>query len=130
MHEDLNRITKKPYIEMSEEQNRPDLIVAKEFWDAFTARNKSIIVDLMYGQLKSTVTCHVCHNISTSFDPFLNVSLPIVKGLCQELEWNMVMYETHTESKSSKKWDQAEMPVLKMRTKPRMTIKDIKALLL
>lgn len=49
MHEDLNRVTKKPYIEMSEEPNRPDVIVAKEFWDAFTARNKSIIVDLMYG---------------------------------------------------------------------------------
>ena len=49
IHEDLNRITKKPYIEMSEDQNRPDSAIAKEFWDAFTARNQSIIVDLMYG---------------------------------------------------------------------------------
>ena len=49
IHEDLNRITKKPYIEMSEDQNRPDSEIAKEFWDAFTARNQSIIVDLMYG---------------------------------------------------------------------------------
>jgi ubiquitin C-terminal hydrolase len=49
IHEDLNRVVKKPYIEMSEEQNRSDSAVAKEFWDAFTARNRSIIVDLMYG---------------------------------------------------------------------------------
>jgi hypothetical protein len=34
---------------MSEEPNQPDNVVAKEFWDAFIARNKSIIVDLMYG---------------------------------------------------------------------------------
>jgi hypothetical protein len=60
----------------------------------------------------------------------LNVSLPIVKGLSQELEWNMVKYETHTYSKSSKNWDQAEMPVLKMRCKPGMKVKDVKALLL
>jgi ubiquitin C-terminal hydrolase len=40
---------------MSEEPDRPDAVVAKEFWDAFAARNKSIIIDLLYGQLKSTV---------------------------------------------------------------------------
>jgi len=56
---------------MSEELNRPDEVVAKEYWDAFTARNRSIIVDLMYGQLKSTVRCLSCKNISTAFDPFL-----------------------------------------------------------
>ncbi len=95
LHEDLNRVTKKPIVEMSEELNRPDDIVAKEYWDAFTARNRSIIVDLMYGQLKSTVKCHSCKNTSTAFDPFLSISLPIVKGLSQELEWNVVLYDTH-----------------------------------
>jgi len=39
LHEDLNRITKKPYIEISEEANRPDEVVAKEYWDAYLARN-------------------------------------------------------------------------------------------
>jgi len=32
---------------MSEEPDRPDAVVAKEFWDAHIARNKSIIVDLL-----------------------------------------------------------------------------------
>lgn len=130
MHEDLNRVTVKPYVEMSEELNRPDEVVAKEFWDAFVARNKSIIVDLMYGQLKSTVTCHECKNISTAFDPFLSISLPIVKGLSQELEWNVVLHETHTYDKTKEKWEPSDMPTLKMRTKPNMTIRDIKDILI
>ena len=48
-------------------------------WKAFLERNKSIIVDLMYGQLKSTVKCLECGNISITFDPFLTLSLPITK---------------------------------------------------
>lgn len=49
MHEDLNRVIKKPYIEMQDSNGRSDEEVSKEYWDAFTARNRSIIVDLMYG---------------------------------------------------------------------------------
>lgn len=47
--EDLNRVKSKPYVEMNEDSNRPDAIIAKEYWDGFKARNSSIIVDLMYG---------------------------------------------------------------------------------
>ena len=39
MHEDLNRITKKPYVEMSEDDSRGDSVIAKEYWDGFLARN-------------------------------------------------------------------------------------------
>ena len=39
IHEDLNRVYKKPYVEMSEEPNRSDAVVAQEYWDAFKARN-------------------------------------------------------------------------------------------
>ena len=49
IHEDLNRVKQKPYVEMNEDTERPDAIVAKEYWDGFLARNASIIVDLMYG---------------------------------------------------------------------------------
>ena len=73
IHEDLNRVRKKPYAELSEEPNRPDSVVAKEHWDAFLGRNQSIIVDLMYGQLKSTVTCLTCSKVSNTFDPYLSV---------------------------------------------------------
>ncbi len=35
----------------------------------------------MYGQLKSTVTCLTCENVSITFDPFLTLSVPIPKPL-------------------------------------------------
>eukprot|EP00347_Sterkiella_histriomuscorum_P020920 403335950 len=79
MHEDLNRVKKKPYVEMQDSNGRPDQEVAQEHWDAFIARNRSIIVDLMYGQYKSTVQCQECGFISITFDPFLTLSVPIAK---------------------------------------------------
>lgn len=77
LHEDLNQITKKPYIEEKDANGRPDEIVAKEAWDNHLQRNKSIIVDLFQGQLKSTVTCNVCNKVSIKFDPFMYLSVPI-----------------------------------------------------
>lgn len=97
IHEDLNRVKTKPYVEMSEEPNRPDSVVAKEFWDGFKARNSSIIVDLMYGQLKSTVTCLTCGRIATAFDPYLSVCLPIVKE--EKMDFNFVSAYSHREVK-------------------------------
>lgn len=60
MHEDLNAISKKPYVEMKDSAGRPDAVVAAEFWEGFQKRDKSIFVDLFYGQLKSRVSCSVC----------------------------------------------------------------------
>ena len=97
IHEDLNRVKQKPYVEMSEDTERPDAIVSKEYWDGFLARNASIIVDLMYGQLKSTVTCLTCGKIATAFDPYLSVCLPIIKE--EKLEFNYVRELSHRELK-------------------------------
>lgn len=33
----------------------------------------------MYGQLKSTVNCLTCGHVSITFDPFLNLALPIAR---------------------------------------------------
>lgn len=49
LHEDLNAITKKPYIEMINRPDVEDALVATEHWQNFKARNQSIIVDLMFG---------------------------------------------------------------------------------
>ena len=55
LHEDLNDITKKPYIEYKDSDDRPDHEVSAEFWEGFKQREKSIFVELFYGQLKSRV---------------------------------------------------------------------------
>jgi hypothetical protein len=78
---------------MSEEAERPDHVVAKEYWDGFLARNASIIVDLMYGQLKSTVTCLTCGRIATAFDPYLSVCLPIIKE--EKLDFSFAAENSH-----------------------------------
>jgi ubiquitin carboxyl-terminal hydrolase 4/11 len=77
---------------MQDSNGRPDEDVSKEHWDGFIARNRSIIVDLMYGQLKSTVRCLTCHNISITFDPFLTLALPIARPFKLTLDY--VPYNT------------------------------------
>lgn len=45
LHEDLNRVKNKPYIEEPDSDGRPDEVVAAEAWRNFKARNDSYIVD-------------------------------------------------------------------------------------
>ncbi|KAI8606549.1 hypothetical protein EDD21DRAFT_298031 [Dissophora ornata] len=77
LHEDLNRIVKKPYTEVPDSNGRPDEEVANDCWQIHKARNDSIIVDLFQGQYKSTLVCPECQKISVTFDPFMYLSLPL-----------------------------------------------------
>ncbi|KAL0331584.1 UNVERIFIED_CONTAM: Ubiquitin carboxyl-terminal hydrolase 10 [Sesamum angustifolium] len=77
LHEDLNRVKQKPYIETKDSDGRPDEEVADEFWRYHKARNDSVIVDICQGQYKSTLVCPVCDKISVTFDPFMYLSLPL-----------------------------------------------------
>lgn len=79
LHEDLNRIRNKPYVESVDSANRPDEVVAEESWSRYKLRNDSIVVDLFQGQYKSTVICPECHKVSINFDPFLYLSVPLPK---------------------------------------------------
>ncbi|KAG0472740.1 hypothetical protein HPP92_014597 [Vanilla planifolia] len=77
LHEDLNRVKYKPYIEVKDSVGRPDEIVADECWQNHKARNDSIIVDVCQGQYKSTLVCPDCNKVSVTFDPFMYLSLPL-----------------------------------------------------
>jgi len=79
LHEDLNRVLEKQYVELKESDGRPDDEVAKEAWENHLRRNRSVIVDLFQGQLKSTVKCPDCGKVSITFDPFMYLSLPLVQ---------------------------------------------------
>lgn len=46
LHEDLNRVKCKPYVEVKDGDDRPDEEVADEYWRNHSARNDSIIVDV------------------------------------------------------------------------------------
>ncbi|XP_050112341.1 ubiquitin carboxyl-terminal hydrolase 8-like isoform X3 [Malus sylvestris] len=77
LHEDLNRVKCKPYVEVKDGDGRQDEEVADEYWGNHLARNDSIIVDVCQGQYKSTLVCPVCKKVSVTFDPFMYLSLPL-----------------------------------------------------
>lgn len=77
LHEDLNRIQKKPYTETVDSDGRPDEVVAEEAWQRHKMRNDSFIVDLFQGQYKSKLVCPVCAKVSITFDPFLYLPVPL-----------------------------------------------------
>ncbi|KAL7154166.1 hypothetical protein ABFS83_04G217200 [Erythranthe nasuta] len=77
LHEDLNRVKCKPYVEAKDSDGRPDEEVADEYWRNHLARNDSIIVDVCQGQFRSTLICPECRKLSVTFDPFMYLSLPL-----------------------------------------------------
>eukprot|EP00928_Gymnodinium_smaydae_P047186 TRINITY_DN31478_c0_g1_i1.p1 TRINITY_DN31478_c0_g1~~TRINITY_DN31478_c0_g1_i1.p1 ORF type:complete len:499 (-),score=133.21 TRINITY_DN31478_c0_g1_i1:175-1605(-) len=91
LHEDLNRIEGKPP-PCSEKQQKEDERLGERKGDDFASalawlrhleRGKSFLVDLMQGQLRSSLTCLKCGQESRRFDPFLYLSLPVEKGMTQ-----------------------------------------------
>jgi len=79
LHEDGNRVRKKPYVEALEDKfvEKTDLTrVGQEAWRRFLRRNRSAISDLSMGQVYNRVTCPHCNHSSKNFDPFNMLSLP------------------------------------------------------
>lgn len=87
IHEDLNRVISKPYIEEKDCDGSNDEGDAITAWSNYLARNKSIIVDLFQGQLRNTMTCRNrgCGHKNVKFDPFMYLSLP-VSDRCNSLD--------------------------------------------
>lgn len=77
IHEDLNRVKTKPYVNDPDPKGLTEEEFALKFWENHKLRNDSIISDLMHGQYRSEVECPTCQKISVTFDPFLMLTLPI-----------------------------------------------------
>jgi ubiquitin carboxyl-terminal hydrolase 4/11/15 len=97
LHEDLNRIRKKPYVEKPDWKpggNERDLVdLGRECWEGYKKRNDSVIVDLFQGQLQSTLVCPECHKVSLqchfidNADERNRSQLPWT--LCVSSDWHM-----------------------------------------
>lgn len=96
LHEDLNRVHEKPYVELKDSDGRPDWEVAAEAWDNHLRRNRSIVVDLFHGQLRSQVKCKTCGHISVRFDPFNFLSLPLPMDSYMHLEITVIKLDGTT----------------------------------
>ncbi|KAK9755819.1 hypothetical protein RND81_01G053300 [Saponaria officinalis] len=97
LHEDLNRVKLKPYIEAKDDDDRPDEVVAEEYWQNHLARNDSIIVDVCQGQYRSTLVCPICKKVSVTFDPFMYLSLPLPSTTMR----TMTLTVMHTDGSTS-----------------------------
>ncbi|KAH8832704.1 hypothetical protein DL96DRAFT_1583058 [Flagelloscypha sp. PMI_526] len=126
LHEDLNRVLKKPYVEKPDWPDNVDPEVhdvelaklAKESWDGYKLRNDSVIVDLFQGQYQSTLVCPECQKISITFDPFMYLTLPL--PISQK--WAHHIYFIP--------WDDEQTPLkIPVMTKANATWKDVRQLL-
>jgi ubiquitin C-terminal hydrolase len=62
----------------------------QDAWGNYFLRNNSIVTRVFGGLLKSTVKCGKCSTLSTTFDPFLFLSLPIPSSSAPKLTLNIV----------------------------------------
>ena len=78
LHDDLNRVKRKGnYEEIKDVEGETESETAARWWENYESRNDSHIKDVFSGQLKSRVECLECGHVSTAFDPFMNLSLPL-----------------------------------------------------
>ena len=83
LHEDLNiaRLVnpniKPDKIPDNEDEMYNDEELSKKNWERYLKFNNSIIVNLFQGQLRNQLTCLYCGKTSTTFNPFMYLSLPI-----------------------------------------------------
>jgi ubiquitin C-terminal hydrolase len=78
IHEDLNRVLNKPATEVPVGDNTvDDRVLAKRAWDVYLKRNRSVVVDLFQGQLRSELKCPACANVSVTFDPYMYLGVPL-----------------------------------------------------
>ncbi|XP_043219713.1 ubiquitin carboxyl-terminal hydrolase 8-like [Amphibalanus amphitrite] len=77
LHEDLNEVHRKQPLKEQENDGVPDARAAKLAWDDFKGSNRSFILNLFWGQHKSTLRCSRCGNQSVKFETFSHLSVPM-----------------------------------------------------
>ena len=80
IHEDLNRVVDKPYVESLETIGMPDKDAAVASWTKHLQRHDSVIVDHCQGMYRSHVTCPDCGHESVKYDVYSMIPLPLASG--------------------------------------------------
>ncbi|KAL3781972.1 hypothetical protein ACHAWO_004785 [Cyclotella atomus] len=78
LHEDLNKVIEKPYVEHIEANGMKDEQAARESWKRHLLRHDSVFVDYTQGMHRSHLTCPKCGKESIKFDVYSSISLPLV----------------------------------------------------
>lgn len=77
IHEDLNRTGGQTQMEERAYTGVNDECDAMNYWESYSQRHDSFIVDLFQGQLRSKCECRTCGYFSVRFEAFMYLSLPI-----------------------------------------------------
>jgi len=77
IHEDLNRVKDKTFVEDVEGWGMDDHTAALESWRKHLLRHDSVIVDSCQGMHRSHLTCLTCRKESVKFDVYSNLSLSL-----------------------------------------------------
>ncbi|KAJ3100042.1 ubiquitin-specific protease doa4 [Phlyctochytrium planicorne] len=81
IHEDMNLAyvpnRKAVKEEEYDDERIPEQVHEANAWAAYKSMNWSIVVDLFQGQLKSRLQCMTCGKTSTTYNPFMYLSVPI-----------------------------------------------------
>lgn len=98
IHEDLNQSQKNETFENQHGDGSNDEEIARLSWNNYLKRNRSIIVDLFQGQLKSTLDCPRCEKRTVVFDPFMTLTLPITMPHNKGFQIRYVPFDINMES--------------------------------
>lgn len=106
IHEDLNRVTDKPYVEELEGRGMKDGIAAVESWKKHLLRHDSIIVDHCQGMHRSHLTCPICGRESVKFDVYSTIPLPLPpdKGEAVDLKDCLEMFTVGEQLDEQNAW--------------------------
>jgi ubiquitin carboxyl-terminal hydrolase 8 len=103
IHEDLNRVQQKPYIEDRDCDGTQDEVDAILAWKNYLRRNKSLVVDLFQGQLRNTCQGLKCKHKNIRFEPFMYLSLPISSD-CKTLQDCMGLFLSTEVLRGTNQW--------------------------
>lgn len=93
LSDDLNYNHSKPYIENEDSNGRDDYTMGRIWWINHLRRDCSIIEALFTGQFKSEVRCGTCNKISTHFEAFQTMQLPIPEKNFRRIKIKLYMEE-------------------------------------
>jgi hypothetical protein len=98
LHEDVNRVTRKPYTEKPEGDGSNDAAVAAEEWAKHSLREDSYVKEVVGSQLRSQLVCPDCGKVSVSFEYHQTVQLAIPRSTLRPIK---VIYVPEISSSSS-----------------------------
>ena len=80
MHEDLNRISKKPYVENLEGDGTNDSTIARDTWKRHCLREDSMVKDTVGGLMRSQLNCPTCGKVSVAYEYHNTVQIAIPRN--------------------------------------------------